>query len=157
MALVVAAAIGGDAVSRHAPDVTVQRIDGTPVHIADFKGKVVLVDFWASWCTPCKTSFPALDALYRELKPRGFDVLAINLDERRRDADTFLAAHPHVMPVAFDPRGEAPLAFKVHGMPTSVLIDRSGDIRYTHEGYSARIVDQYRREIRMLLEERVQP
>ena len=141
MALIVTAAAGGvvaGAVSRHAPDVTVQRSDGMPVHLADFKGKVVLVDFWASWCIPCKTSFPALDALYRELHPRGFEVLAINLDERRRDADTFLGAHPHVMTVAFDPRGEAPLAFKVRGMPTSVLIDRSGDIRYTHEGYSAR-------------------
>jgi thiol-disulfide isomerase/thioredoxin len=81
MALIVAAATGGvvaDAVSRHAPDVTVQRSDGMPVHLADFKGKVVLVDFWASWCIPCKTSFPALDALYRELQPRGFEVLAIN-------------------------------------------------------------------------------
>jgi thiol-disulfide isomerase/thioredoxin len=160
MALIVAGAAGGaggviaGAVSRHAPDVTVQRIDGTPVHLADFRGKVVLVDFWASWCIPCKTSFPALDVLYRELQPRGFEVLAINLDERRRDADTFLGAHPHMMPVAFDPRGAAPLAFKVRGMPTSILIDRAGDIRYTHEGYSAKVVDEYRREIGMLLEER---
>jgi thiol-disulfide isomerase/thioredoxin len=154
IALIAAAAIGATADSRHAPDVTVQRTDGTPVHLADFTGKVVLVDFWASWCTPCKTSFPALDALYRELQPRGFDVLAINLDEQRRDADIFLSAHPHVMPVAFDPRGAAPMAFKVRGMPTSVLIDRAGTIRFTHTGYSAKVVDEYRQEIRMLLEER---
>jgi cytochrome c biogenesis protein CcmG/thiol:disulfide interchange protein DsbE len=154
VALIVTAAIGAAADSRRAPDVTVQRSDGTPVRLADFHGKVVLVDFWASWCIPCKTSFPALDALYRELQPRGFEVLAINLDERRRDADAFLLAHPHVMPVAFDSRGAAPLAFKVQGMPTSALIDRAGNIRYTHTGYSAKVVDEYRQEIRMLLEER---
>jgi cytochrome c biogenesis protein CcmG/thiol:disulfide interchange protein DsbE len=140
--------------ARRAPDVTVARADGTAMHLADLRGRVVLVVFWASWCTPCKTSFPALDALYRELQPRGFEVLAINLDERRADADAFLAARPHVMPVAFDPRGAAPLAFKVRGMPTSVLIDRAGNIRYTHTGYSAKVVDEYRQEIRLLLEER---
>jgi len=144
----------GAADSRVAPEVTVQRADGTPVHLADFKGKVVLLDFWASWCTPCKTSFPALDALYRELQPRGFEVLAINLDERRRDAETFLNAHPHVMLVGYDPRGETPVAFKVRGMPTSVLIDRAGNIRYTHMGYSAKVIDDYRLEVRQLLEER---
>ena len=131
------AATGAD--PRVAPDVSLQTEQGAQVRLASFKGKVVLIDFWASWCVPCKTSFPALDALYREFEPRGLEVLAVNLDERRQDADEFLSARPHLMRVLFDPSGEAPKAFGVKGMPTSFLIDRAGVIRFTHMGYSATI------------------
>jgi len=137
-----------------APDVTLQDGKGAIVRLADYKGKVVLIDFWASWCIPCKTSFPALDALYREYQPRGLEVLAVNLDERRRDADTFLAARPHTMPVLFDPKGVSPAAFAVRGMPSSFLIDRAGNVRFTHMGYSDNIAEQYRREIAQLVAER---
>src|SRR6476620_12601556 len=85
--------------STPAPNVTLQTSGGGTVELADYRGKVVLVDFWASWCVPCKTSFPALDALFREYKARGLEVLAVNLDEQRRQADAFLSAHPHQMPV----------------------------------------------------------
>jgi thiol-disulfide isomerase/thioredoxin len=138
---------------RTAPDVSLQTAQGTEVRLSSFKGKVVLVDFWASWCVPCQTSFPALDVLYRELEPRGLAVLAVNVDERRKDADRFLAAHPHVMPVFFDPKGAAPTAFKVDGMPTSFLIDRAGVIRFTHTGYSSDVGQRYRQEIGLLLSE----
>jgi thiol-disulfide isomerase/thioredoxin len=113
----------------------------------------VLVDFWASWCVPCKTSFPALDVLFLQYQARGLEVLAINLDERRKDADTFLAAHPHTMPVLFDPKGESPLAFGVKGMPTSFLIDRAGAVRFTHMGYTGNVDAAYRTEISQLLSE----
>jgi cytochrome c biogenesis protein CcmG/thiol:disulfide interchange protein DsbE len=139
---------------RPAPNVTLQDAQGATVRLADYKGKVVLIDFWASWCIPCRTSFPALDALYREYQPRGLEVLAVNLDERRRDADTFLATRPHTMPVLFDARGASPLAFAVRGMPSSFLIDRAGHIRFTHMGYSDNIGEQYRREIAQLIAER---
>jgi peroxiredoxin len=143
----------GEAAGRAAPDVSLQTEQGAPVQLATFKGKILLVDFWASWCAPCKTSFPALDTLYREFEPRGFTVLAVNLDERRKDAAGFLTARPHTMPVLFDPKGEAPKAFGVKGMPTSFLIDRAGNIRFTHTGYSANIGEQYRHEIELLLAE----
>jgi peroxiredoxin len=136
-----------------APDVSLHTEQGDQVRLAALKGKVVLVDFWASWCAPCKTSFPALDALHREFEPRGLTVLAVNLDERRKDAEGFLAAHPHTMPVLFDPDGEAPKAFGVKGMPTSFLIDRAGIVRFTHMGYSANIGQQYRQEIELLMSE----
>ena len=136
-----------------APNVTAQSIDGQPVTLSNFKGKVLLVDFWASWCTPCKTSFPALDALYKEYQPLGLEVLAINLDERRRDADAFLAAHPHGMIVLFDQKGASPAMFGVRGMPSSFLIDRVGNIRFTHMGYTASVAASYRRELLQLLEE----
>ena len=136
-----------------APKVELQTADGTTVQLASYQGKVLLVDFWASWCTPCKTSFPALDALFREYASRGLEVVAINLDERRRDADTFLADHPHHLTVLFDPRGASPLAFGVKGMPSSFLIDKAGTIRFTHMGYSGNVAESYRREIAQLLAE----
>ena len=136
-----------------APDVVLQGPAGTAVHLSDYKGKVLLVDFWASWCVPCKTSFPALDAIYREYQPKGLEVLAVNLDEQRRNADDFLAQHPHRMTVLFDSRGVAPEAFGVKGMPTSFLIDKAGTIRFTHTGYSGNVDVGYRREIAQLLRE----
>jgi len=142
------------AASTHTPDVVLQQADGTPVPLAAYQGKVLLVDFWASWCVPCKTSFPALDAIFREYQRRGLEVLAVNLDEERRQADVFLSAHPHQMPVLFDPKGAAPLAFGVKGMPTSFLIDKTGTIRFTHMGYSGNVDVRYRQEIVQLLSEK---
>jgi thiol-disulfide isomerase/thioredoxin len=140
--------------STHTPDVVLQQADGTPVPLAAYEGKVLLIDFWASWCIPCKTSFPALDAIFREYKARGLEVLAVNLDEQRRQADAFLSAHPHQMPVLFDPKGAAPLAFGVKGMPTSFLIDKTGTIRFTHMGYSGNVDARYRQEIAQRLSEK---
>jgi thiol-disulfide isomerase/thioredoxin len=139
---------------KSAPDVPLRSADGTAVQLSAYKGKVLLVDFWASWCVPCKASFPALDAIYREYQPRGLEVLAVNLDEERRNADTFLSAHPHRMTVLFDPRGTAPVAFGVKGMPTSFVIDKTGTIRFTHMGYSGDADVRYRQEITQLLSER---
>ena len=135
------------------PNVAVQTADGATVHLADYRGKVILIDFWASWCAPCKTSFPALDGIYREYRDKGLEVLAVNLDERRQDADAFLSARPHRLTVLYDAKGVSPQAFGVQGMPSSYLIDRVGNIRFTHMGYSGNVVASYRQEIAQLLAE----
>lgn len=140
-----------------APDITLRTADGAAIRLADLRGRVVLVDFWASWCAPCKASFPALDALYREFHPRGVDVLAVNLDERRRDADVFLAGRPHALTVVFDPKGASAEAFGVQGMPSSFLIDRNGIVRFAHMGYSGNVAESYRHELTMLVSEPSQP
>ena len=152
-AFAVAGAAWTGAAPKLVPDIAVQRADGEMVHLAAYKGKVLLVDFWASWCPPCKASFPALNALYREFQPRGFEVVAVNLDERRHDADAFLQDHPHQMTVVFDPKGASPVAFGVKGMPSSFVIDKAGTIRFTHMGYSGNIEQTYRQEIHQLLAE----
>jgi thiol-disulfide isomerase/thioredoxin len=152
--VVLASGWAAGASSTHTPNIVLQQADGTPVPLAAYEGKVLLIDFWASWCIPCKTSFPALDAIFREYRARGLEVLAVNLDEERRQADAFLSAHPHQMPVLFDPKGTAPLAFGVKGMPTSFLIDKTGTIRFTHTGYSGNVDVRYRQEIAQLLSEK---
>jgi len=139
--------------TRPAPNVRLQTADGSSVQLADYKGKIVVIDFWASWCPPCKASFPALDALHGEYQARGVEVLAVNVDERRRDADAFLAGRPHSLTVLYDHEGTSAAAFGVKGMPSSFIVDRSGTIRFTHMGYSGSIDETYRRELAQLLAE----
>lgn len=149
------AAVAADAIiPRTTPSLTLPDAAGAPISLESLKGKVVLVDIWASWCVPCKTAFPAYDALFREFHDRGLDVVAINVDEERKAANAFLEGRPHVMRVLFDPKGLAPTGFKLKGMPTSYLIDRKGVTRFAHEGFNDKILADYRREIVQLLEEK---
>jgi cytochrome c biogenesis protein CcmG, thiol:disulfide interchange protein DsbE len=124
-----------------------------PIDLKDFRGRVVYLDFWASWCAPCLQSFPWMQAMQDAYERRGLTVVAVNLDQDRKDAERFLAKfHPN-FDVRFDPQGEAAERFKVRGMPTSVIIDRHGVLRFTHIGF--RPVDQaaYEGQLRQLLDE----
>jgi thiol-disulfide isomerase/thioredoxin len=136
-----------------APAVKLRAIDGSTVELKSLNGKVVLVDFWASWCLPCKAVFPALNTLQQELETKGVEVLAINVDEKRRNADAFLAASPHTLRVLLDPKMSAADAFRVRQIPTAFVIDRAGVIRYTHEGYTAEAIESFRSEVETLLAE----
>jgi cytochrome c biogenesis protein CcmG/thiol:disulfide interchange protein DsbE len=153
LAGVVTSASGALAPGQPAPAVRLPTAEGRVISLADLRGKVVLVDFWASWCGPCATAFPVVDSLYRRLHERGFEVMAINLDEKRREADAFLADRAHDMPVVFDPKGASAQAFGLDGMPTSFLIGRDGRVRFVHVGYTAKTLDAYQREIEQLLAE----
>ncbi len=103
--------------------------------LSSLRGKVVYLDFWASWCGPCRVSFPQLEQLRQELGPRGFEVLAVNVDELEPDALGFLEEVPVSYPVVRDGSGDSPRAYGVPGMPTGYLIDRTGAVRLVHEGY----------------------
>ena len=105
------------------------------VSLAQFKGKVVYVDFWASWCGPCKKSFPFMNELKAKYGGQGFEVLAVNLDAKRSDADKFLTEVPANFTVAFDTTGESAKRFEVKGMPSSYLIGRDGKIVLAHKGF----------------------
>ncbi|MCM3879361.1 MAG: TlpA family protein disulfide reductase [Vicinamibacterales bacterium] len=144
-------AANGDA--RPAPPIALPDRDGAVTTLESLRGHVVLVDIWASWCPPCRAAFPAYDLLYREYRGKGFNVLAVNVDEKRSAADEFLKGRDFQMRVLFDPKGTAPAGFKLRGMPTSYLVDKHGAIRFSHEGFTEKLVLQYRREIEQLLAE----
>ncbi len=103
--------------------------------LTSLSGKVVYLDFWASWCGPCRVSFPQLEQLRLELGPRGFEVLAVNVDEFEPDALRFLEQVPVSYPVVRDAAGATPAAYGILGMPTAYLIDRAGTVRLVHQGY----------------------
>lgn len=102
---------------------------------ASLKGKLVYVDFWASWCVPCKQSFPWMNEMQAKYADRGLHVLAINVDARMADAEKFLLQVPAKFQVAFDSEGSTPKQFAVKAMPSSYLVDGEGRIVYTHAGF----------------------
>lgn len=118
-----------------------------------YQGKVVLVDFWASWCSPCRTSFPWMNEMANKYRDQGFEIAAINLDQEQPQAMKFLKELPPEFTVLFNQTGEMPEAFEVIGMPTSFLIDRDGKVRSTHIGFHTEKTADYEKEIQQLLSE----
>jgi len=117
------------------------------------EGKVVLVDFWASWCSPCLRSFPWMNELQKRFGGDGFEVVAVNLDQDRALADAFLEKVPVEFRVEYDPEGNIARQFDVQAMPSSFLIDRNGRVRVRHAGFRDRQRQEREANIRQLLEE----
>jgi cytochrome c biogenesis protein CcmG, thiol:disulfide interchange protein DsbE len=120
-----------------AADFTLDGIDGQ-VELAKFKGQVVYLDFWASWCTPCRASFPWMNEMQRRYGKQGLKIVAVNLDSEKEMAREFISAtHPNFT-IAFDPDGTVAEQYNVMGMPSSYLIDRKGRLHSTHVGFRAK-------------------
>ena len=134
-----------------APGFSAPGLAGGTVSLASYRGKVVYLDFWASWCGPCAKSLPALDQLRKEFAPGDFQIVAVNLDRNPAVAARFLKQRPVGYPSAIDPKGSLPAAFGVEAMPTSFLIDREGVVRHVHRGFRDSDVEPLRRQIQKLV------
>ena len=135
------------------PDLLKYKLDGKLP--ADLKGKVVIVDFWASWCGPCKESFPVMDGLQKKYGPRGFVIVAVNEDEKRSDMDDFCKDNPTAFTIVRDagPDGKKLVdKVEISVMPSSFVIDTEGKVRFTHSGFhGADSKKKYEQEIESLL------
>jgi thiol-disulfide isomerase/thioredoxin len=118
-----------------APEIGLKDLSGRGVSIAGLKGKVVLVDFWASWCSPCREELPILNALYKKYRERGFEVVAVNQDQSPDKVRSFLSSMPLAFRVVHDGGKAVAGRYAPSKMPTSFLIDRRGIVRHVHAGF----------------------
>lgn len=122
------------------------------VRLSDSRGKLVYLDFWASWCGSCRQSFPWMNELARKYSGQGLEIIAVNLDAKDEDARRFLAETPANFTIAFDPKGTTPRQYDVKGMPTSALIGKDGRIVFKHVGFNHNSRDEMEKAIQAALE-----
>ena len=149
--LVVSSFVGASA--SLAPSFTLPSRSGDTVVLDKLKGQVVMINFWASWCGPCRQEMPLLDEMYKRYSARGFTLLGVNVESDTKDAEKWLQQMPVTFPVLFDKENKVSKLYDVNAMPSSVFIDRKGNVRYLHRGYKAGDEGEYLNQIRALLKE----
>jgi peroxiredoxin len=146
-------ALAAREMSGPAPNFSLKSMSGEQMALADLKGQVVMVNFWATWCGPCRQEMPHLEALYERYSDLGFTLLGVNVEEDSSGAGKFLAETPVSFPILFDPKSEVSALYEVVAMPSTVIIDRSGNVRFVHHGYKPGYENDYQTQIRTLLRE----
>ncbi len=122
-----------------------------PLNLEAYKGKVVYIDFWASWCGPCRESFPWMKQIQQQYKKDGLVIIAINVDQDKKLADSFVNEFKPDFSVFFDQDGKLAEDFKVASMPSSFVIDRQGKPRFKHNGFHSNKENEYETELQSLL------
>lgn len=136
-----------------APDFTLKSKSGENLRLEEQQGNVVLINFWASWCAPCREELPHFEDMQQEYEDLGFTVLAVNVDENPEKANILLDDIPVSFPVLFDDNDKVSKMYDVRAMPTTVIVDRDGNKRLTHYGYKSGDEDKYKTVIKTLLRE----
>ena len=137
--------------SAAAPDFTLRAMNGPNLRLAEQRGRVVMVNFWATWCGPCRQEMPQLDRLYQKYRASGFVLLGVNVDDDARKAADVAAKLGVSFPVLLDTDKVVSKLYDLSTMPSTVLIDREGKVRYVHRGYLTGYEDNYDKQIRELL------
>ncbi len=143
-----------DTESQIAPNFTLKSDSGKNIRLSEQRGKIVIINFWASWCGPCRQEMPYLEKLYKRYGKAGVVLLGINVDKDSKLADHFLKGLDTTFPILYDPTGTVSKQYKVRAMPTTVILDRDGKIRFTHRGYKPGYENKYKKNIRELLKEK---
>lgn len=138
---------------RAAPDFVLKSATGENLRLSEHRGDVVMINFWATWCGPCRQEMPLLDDLYNRYERVGFKLLGVNIDDDSRRAMQMIEELGVNFPVLFDQRKEVSKLYEVEAMPVTVLVDREGNVRYVHHGYKPGYEEHYLTEIRSLLRE----
>ena len=155
LALVLAShlAFAASPIQGPAPDFTLKSNAGNNQRLSEYRGQVVLINFWASWCGPCRQEMPLLDDLHNKYSKLGFSVLGINVDKDSAKADKILKDIPVNFPILYDASGAVSKQFNVEAMPTTVIVDRNGEMRFLHRGYKPGYEDLYAQHVKALIRE----
>ncbi len=142
-----------DLEGRAAPDFALKSSTGENLRLSEYRGDVVMINFWATWCGPCRQEMPLLDELYARYERVGFNLLGVNIDDDSRRAMQMIEELGVDFPVLFDARKEVSKLYEVDAMPVTVLVDREGNVRHVHHGYKPGYEEKYLDQIRSLLRE----
>ena len=142
-----------DLEGKAAPDFALKSSTGENLRLSEFRGDVVMINFWATWCGPCRQEMPLLDELYARYERVGFNLLGVNIDDDSRRAMQMIEELGVDFPVLFDARKEVSKLYEVDAMPVTVLVDREGKVRHVHHGYKPGYEEKYLDQIRSLLRE----
>ena len=157
IALAMLAAAGGAhakaAPNAQAPDFTLRQLDGPNLRLGEQRGRVVLVNFWATWCGPCRVELPHLSRLHDKYRGSGFVLLGVNIDEDPTVAKALVSKMGLTFPVLLDSKKEVVGNYDLNAMPATVLIDRDGRVRHLHRGYKEGVEALYEQQVRALLKE----
>lgn len=153
MLVLLATTLSAGTAQAPAPDFTLKSISGENIRLSELRGEVVLINFWASWCGPCRQEMPILSELHDKYKAMGFTVLAVNVEENTSDARKLLKDMPVSFPVLFDSDSTVSKQYDVVAMPSTVLVDRNGNMRHLHKGYKPGLEDTYVEQVRALIRE----
>jgi len=151
--LLLAFGAGAEELSGPAPGFSLMSRSGELVSLEDLKGQVVMINFWATWCAPCRREMPHLEALHQRYSNLGFTLLGVNVDENTSGVEKFLKETPVSFEVLYDPANEVSALYDVVAMPSTVMVDRHGNLRYMHHGYQSGYEHEYQAQIRALLRE----
>ena len=143
----------GSEMKEPAPNFTLKSSSGKNIKLSELRGQVVLLNFWASWCGPCRTEMPLLGKIHEKYKGMGFTVLGVNVEEDSTPAVSIINKTKIAFPVLFDKTNSVSKLYNVSAMPSTVIIDRDGNMRYLHEGYKAGDEEKYKELVKKLLQE----
>ena len=136
-----------------APGFELKSSSGKPVSLSSLKGQIVLVNFWASWCGPCRKEMPILEQLNHQYHNKGVTLVGVNVEPDSGAANDWLKATPVSFPILFDVDSKVSKLYQVEGMPNTVILDRKGNVRYIHRGYQPGAENEYLDQIRALIRE----
>ena len=145
------ASLASAAANAPAPDFTLNSRSGKPLSLAQYKGQVVMLNFWASWCGPCRQEMPLLDGIYRKYGKLGFTLIGVNVEPDTKAANEVLEKIPVSFPIVYDTESKVSRLYDVSGMPSTVIIDRKGQVRMLHRGYNPGDENEYLNTLRALL------
>jgi len=154
-ALLLAVPLLGAAGNAKAPDFALDSRGGAKINLSQYKGQVVMINFWATWCGPCRQEMPLLEDIYKKYNKLGFVLLGVNVEPDKKAAEDWLAKQkPVTFPILFDTESKVTELYQVNSMPSTVIVDKQGNVRLLHRGYKPGDENEYLNQIRTLIKEK---